>query len=74
MAALTTLITGLLAIVQLFITAASDFLIPQYDTTTSTYNVTLIHIAIWAPVLLGMNGAGANLLFSFFRKRSARRG
>lgn len=73
MTALSSLITNLLSIAQLFITAAQGFLIPTYDSTAQTWNVTLLHIVIWVPVLLSLIGAGGSLIFGFFRKR-ARRG
>jgi heme/copper-type cytochrome/quinol oxidase subunit 2 len=69
MTQLSALITSLLGIVQLFITAAEGFLIPTYDTTAQTWNVTLLHIVIWVPILLTLIGAAASMLFSFIRRR-----
>lgn len=69
MTALSALITSLLGIAQLFITAAEGFLIPTYDTTAQTWNVTLLHIVVWVPILLTLIGAAASMLFSLIRRR-----
>lgn len=69
MTALSALITSLLGIVQLFITAAEGFLIPTYDSTAQTWNVTLIHIVIWVPVLLTIISAAGTMLLGMIRRR-----
>lgn len=72
MTALTQLVTDLLSITTLFFTFAMNLMIPKLNTLGTGYDVTLIHVAIWVPIFLGLFGAAAGGVRKLWNSRKSR--